>query len=72
MDTPSIRRLPSLLNDVAESGGNGYVSRDSLTRLTLGSYELTIALCWAAVEKLGPGVSSAKEGTVYGLTSCRE
>jgi|SRR6267142_6447869 len=64
------------LNDVAESGVNGYVFRDSLT---LGAYEprylgcvLLITLCWAGVEELGRGVSLAKEGTVYGSTSGRE
>jgi hypothetical protein len=66
------------LNDVAEPGGNGCISRDSLTRLTLESCELRylgclfpIALCWATVEELGTGMSLA-EGIVYGSTSGRE
>jgi hypothetical protein len=74
MGVVSVSSAP--LNDTADSGGNEYFP---LTPLTLGSYELMylgcvllIALCWAAVEELGPGVSLAKEGTVYGLTSCRE
>jgi hypothetical protein len=57
------------LNDVAESLGNGY---DSLARLTLGSYELTVALCWAAGEEFEPGVSPIREGIVWGSTSDRE
>jgi hypothetical protein len=64
------------LNDVAESGVDRYVSRDSLT---LGPYEqrklgcvLLITLRWAGVEELGRGASLAKEGTVYGSTSGRE
>ena len=60
------------LNDVAESGVNGYVSPDSLTprpcELRYLGCVLVITLCWAGVEKLGPGVSLAKEGTVYGST----
>ena len=64
-----VSKSSSPLNDVAESKGSGY---DSLTRLAMGSYELTIALCWVAVEELGPGVSPTKEGTVCGSTGDRE
>lgn len=68
------------LNDIAESGANEYLPRDSLATLTLGSYGpewleyvLLMALGWTLAEifGFGLGMSPAKEGTLSGSTGGR-